>query len=162
MPDDARLSTREDELQRMQAAMQEFMARAVLFQDAVARAGGLSSVDMQVVSILMSEGPATPGELAERTGLTRGGSITSTIDRLEQLGYVVRERDQDDRRRVRVKPVIETVMTRVGPIYGRITSRWAEYLAGISDEQLRFANDLLEHAARINKDETARLRLPEN
>jgi hypothetical protein len=112
---------------------------------------------MQVVSILMSEGPATPGELAERTGLTTGGSITSTIDRLERLGYAVRERDQHDRRRVLVRPVIETVMQRVGPIYARVTERWGEYLAGMSDEQLRFATELLERAAAINKDETSRL-----
>ena len=86
-------STREDAIERMAEVMREFMARAVLFQDAVARYGGINSTDMQAVSLLMSEGPATPGELAERTGLTAGGAITAVVDRLERAGYVTRERD---------------------------------------------------------------------
>src|SRR5690349_17610271 len=81
-------------------AMQEFMARAVLFQDAVARSVGLNSTDLQAVGLLMSSGPATPGELAVRTGLTAGGAVTAMIDRLERAGYVNRARDENDRRRV--------------------------------------------------------------
>ena len=73
-------STREASIARMADVMRDFMARAVLFQDAVARSGGLNSTDLQAVSLLMSQGPATPGELAERTGLTAGGSITA-VDR---------------------------------------------------------------------------------
>ena len=65
-------SSRDASIERMAEVMREFMARAVLFQDAVARFGGINSTDMQAVSLLMSEGPATPGELAERTGPHRG------------------------------------------------------------------------------------------
>ena len=113
-------STRAASIDRMAEVMREFMARAVLFQDAVARVGGINSTDMQAVGLLMSEGPATPGELAERTGLTAGGAITAVIDRLERAGYVTRERDVADRRRVIVTAVPETVLAKVGPIYGRV------------------------------------------
>lgn len=138
--------------------MREFMARAVLFQDAVARHGGLNSTDMQTVSLLMSQGPATPGELAERTGLTAGGSITAVIDRLERAGYVRRERDAVDRRRVIVTPVTDTVMQQVGPIYGRVGARWADYLATLTDEQIEFANELFTRASDINREEIELLR----
>ncbi len=94
------LSTRARSIAHMADVMRDFMASAVLFQDAVARTGGLNSTDLQTVGLLMSQGPATPGELAERTGLSAGGAITAVIDRLEKAGYVSRQRDQADRRRV--------------------------------------------------------------
>ena len=134
------------------------MSSAVLFQDAVARFGGLNSTDMQTVSILISQGPATPGELAERTGLTAGGSITAVIDRLEKAGYVTRQRDEADRRRVIVSAVIETVMAKVGPIYGRVGARWAAYLDTLTDEQIELANELFSRASQINREEIELLR----
>src|SRR4030095_13088366 len=74
-------STREREMERAGEVMREFMARAVLFQDAVAKWGGLNGTDLQCASLLMSDGPATPGELAARTGLTAGGGATTPPDR---------------------------------------------------------------------------------
>lgn len=138
--------------------MREFMARAVLFQDAVARQGGLNSTDMQAVSLLMSEGSASPGELAARTGLTSGGAVTAMIDRLERAGYVTRERDADDRRKVVVTAVPAKVASAVGPIYARVGRRWTDYLDTLNDEQLEFANELFERAAQINREEIERLR----
>lgn len=141
--------------------MREFMARAVLFQDAVARAGGINSTDLQLVGLLMSEGPATPGELARRSGLSAGGAITAAIDRLERAGYVSRSRDGADRRRVIVSAVEATVLARVGPAYARIAEAWGEYLATLTDEQLAFATEILERAADLNRDEIERLRSEE-
>jgi len=151
-------SSRDASIERMAEVMREFMARAVLFQDAVARSGGINSTDMQAVSLLMSEGPATPGELAERTGLTAGGAITAVVDRLERAGYVTRERDATDRRKVIVTANVDTVLEKVGPIYGRVGQRWAEYLETLTDEQIEFANELFARAAEVNRDEIERLR----
>ena len=151
-------SRREASIESMAGVMREFMARAVLFQDAVARHGGINSTDMQAVSLLMTEGPATPGELAERTGLTAGGAITAVVDRLERAGYVTRERDANDRRKVIVTARVDTVLAKVGPIYQRVGQRWADYLATLSDEQIAFANDLFARAADINREEIALLR----
>ena len=151
-------SKRAESIEKMAEVMREFMARAVLFQDAVARSGGINSTDMQTVGLLMSEGPATPGELAERTGLTAGGAITAVIDRLEKAGYVTRERDSADRRKVIVTANVATVMEKVGPIYGRVGARWAEYLDTLDDAQIEFANELFSRAAEVNREEIARLR----
>jgi DNA-binding transcriptional ArsR family regulator len=94
----------------------------------------------------MSEGPATPGELAERTGLTAGGAITTAIDRLERAGFVTRDRDPNDRRRVIVTAVPEAIFARFGEVYGRVGTRWNAYLETLSDEQLAFANELFARA----------------
>jgi DNA-binding MarR family transcriptional regulator len=147
------VSTREQAIARMADVMRDFMANAVLFQDAVARTGGLNSTDLQTVSLLMSQGPATPGELAERTGLSAGGAITAVIDRLEKAGYVTRQRDHADRRRVIVTADVDKVLQQVGPIYGRVGARWAEYLDTLTDEQIELANELFSRASQINREE---------
>ena len=59
----------------------------------------------------------TTGRIAELTGLTTG-SATRLVDRLERAGYVVRERDAGDRRRVLVAPVPEKVAE-----FGRVWDR---------------------------------------
>ena len=140
--------------------MRVFMARAVLFQDAVAKSAGLNSTDLQLSSLLMLFGPATPGELAERSGLTAGGAITAAIDRLEQAGIVVRSRDQHDRRRVIVTVNLDAVLTKVGAVYGTVGQRWAAYLNTLTDEQIAFADELFTRAAEFNHEETMRLRGP--
>lgn len=151
-------STRASAIARQGEVMREFMARAVLFQDAVARSGGLNASDLQAVGLLLSEGPATPGELASRLGLTAGGAITAMIDRLERAGYVSRTRDAADRRKVIVSAIPETLFARVGPIYEGVTARWNEYLATLTDEQLDFANEFVARAAAFNRDEAEALR----
>ena len=145
-------------LERATYVMREFMTRAVVFQDATAKWGGLNSTDLQCVGLLMSEGPATPGELAERAGLTAGGSITAVVDRLEAAGFVRRDRDPDDRRRVNVSAIPEAVYTRFGEVYGRIGARWSAYLETLSDAQLEFANELFQRAADVNREEIELLR----
>ena len=152
------MSTRQESIARMADVMRDFMANAVLFQDAVARTGGLNSTDLQAVSLLMSQGPATPGELAERTGLSAGGAITAVIDRLEKAGYVSRQRDQADRRRVIVTADVDKVLQQVGPIYGRVGARWAAYLDTLTDEQIDLANELFARASQINREEIEQLK----
>jgi len=151
-------STRVAAIARMAEVMRDFMAMAVLFQDAVARSAGLNSTDLQTVGLLLSQGPATPGELAQRTGLTAGGAITAVIDRLEKAGYVFRERDQGDRRRVIVTANFARVADQVGATYQRVSERWNAYLDTLTDEQIEFANELLTRAAEVNRDEITHLR----
>jgi DNA-binding MarR family transcriptional regulator len=151
-------STRSAAITRQSEVMREFMARAVLFQDAVARSAGLNGSDLQAVGLLLSSGPATPGELAARVGLTSGGAITAMIDRLEAAGYVTRARDLADRRRVIVTAVPEALMSRVGHIYGRVADRWKDYLETLSDQQIEFAIEIFSRAAELNREEIETLR----
>lgn len=144
-------------LQEMSGTMQTFMARAVLYQAAVAKSIGLNASDLQCIGLLMSQGPATAGELAERTGLTAGGAVTGMIDRLERAGLVQRSRDETDRRRVVVTANAELLRERVGPVYTRVAKRWTDYLSALDDDQIAFANELFSMAAEINLEETRQL-----
>ena len=142
----------------MADAMREFMARAVLFQEAVARSVGLNSSDLQAVSLLMSEGPASPSELSERIGMSQGGAITGLIDRLERAGYVSRQRDEHDRRRVLVVADQAKVIADVGDIYGRVAERWNAYLSTLSEDEVALATRVIAAAAEMNRVEIERLR----
>ena len=149
---------REEHLREMDGVMRTFMARAVLFQEAVARAAGLNATDLQCANLLLLHGPATPGELAERAGLTAGGAITGAIDRLERAHLVSRVPDTADRRRVLVVPDDDRLRERVGTFYQRVGQRWTEHLATLDEDQLTLALSLFATAAEINHEETVRLR----
>jgi DNA-binding MarR family transcriptional regulator len=92
------------------ASTLRFIANVVLHNQAVAQRLGLGGSDSQFLSLLQLHGPLTPGKLAELTGLTTG-TVTGVIDRLERAGYVRRERDAGDRRKVLVTQVPEAMAT---------------------------------------------------
>lgn len=72
----------------------------VLLHAAIADRLGLNASDHKCADLMMSQSePCTPGRLAELTGLSTG-AITGVIDRLERAGFLVREHDPEDRRRV--------------------------------------------------------------
>src|SRR5271169_2979874 len=70
-----------------------------LMSQAAADRVGVNATDLNCLNILSFSGQLTAGELARATGLTTA-SITGVIDRLEEAGFVRRERDTKDRRRV--------------------------------------------------------------
>lgn len=64
-------------------------------------AGGISPTQRSILNTLERRGPLTHGELA-MSERVRPPTITAAVDRLEQDGLVVRERDPFDRRVARV------------------------------------------------------------
>src|ERR1700710_739713 len=71
----------------------------LLLQHIIAEDMGLHVTDAECIDFLQEMGPSTAGDLAKATRLTTG-AITSVIDRLEKAGFVKRERDLLDRRKV--------------------------------------------------------------
>src|SRR2546430_1487431 len=90
----------------------------ILFHQAVADRLGLHISDLRCLNILLETGSVPAGEIGERTGLTTG-AVTRMVDRLERAGYVRREPDPTDRRRVIVSPGAEQ-MGKVGPVDNRL------------------------------------------
>lgn len=131
--------------------MRDFMGYAVFFQDVVARAAGLTASDLQALGILVTDGPASPGELAARTGISAGGGITQLIDRLERAGFARRERSEQDRRRVLVTPVMEEVGRRIGPLYAGIGADWQEFMETLTNAELEVCVRFMTAAVDINR-----------
>ena len=78
-----------------------FAAHTVLLHSVIAEELGLHATDLRALWLL-GEAPRTAGELAEELGLT-SASITALVDRLERNGYVARQRDSKDRRKVTIQ-----------------------------------------------------------
>src|SRR3954469_10310539 len=97
--------SRADRLAEVDTVPRQYLASYVLFNQAVADRLGMHPTDLQCVNLLtLADGPLSTGQIAELTGLT-SGSATRLVDRLERAGYVTRQRDSTDRRRVMVQPV---------------------------------------------------------
>jgi DNA-binding MarR family transcriptional regulator len=95
--------------------------------------------------LLQLHGRATPGWLAEMTGLSTG-AVTGMVDRLERAGYVTRAQDPRDRRRVIVAPDLERFdrdIQQHAPARAPTTLEFLrEYPAAQLDMARRFAADL--------------------
>jgi DNA-binding MarR family transcriptional regulator len=118
------------------AGLQTFAARALVYNLLASEALGLAPADLVCMCLLQLHGPATPGWLAELTGLSTG-AVTGVVDRLERAGYVTRARDPRDRRRVIVGPDLERFardLRQHAPTQSPVA---LEFLSGYPAEQLR-------------------------
>src|ERR1022692_2012523 len=77
---------------------------------------GINATDLNCLNILSFSGHMTAGELARATGLTTA-SITGVADRLEEPGFVRRERYARDRRRVVIRLVLERALSDIAPVF---------------------------------------------
>ena len=118
---------------------------------------GINVTDLNCLNIVALAGPMTAGELARATGLTTA-SITGVLDRLEEGGFVRRERDPKDRRRVIVTLNPGPGLREIGPTFGPLVRAWREAAAGYSDEDLRLLLDFQLKLEQIVRDQLARLR----
>jgi DNA-binding MarR family transcriptional regulator len=131
-----------DELRAaIQRSTLRFIASVVLHNHVVSQRMRLGASDSQLISLLNLHGPLTPGRLAELTGLTTG-TVTGVIDRLERAGFVRRERDTKDRRKVLVTPVPEAMAT-LGEHYREHGEHLDAVLGTRDDAQLRVIADFL-------------------
>src|SRR6266566_1669301 len=118
---------------------------------------GINATDLNCLNIVALAGPMTAGELARATGLTTA-SITGVLDRLEEGGFVRRERDPKDRRRVIVTLNPGPGLREIGPTFGPLVRAWREAAAGYADEELRLLLDFQRRFEGIVRDQLARLR----
>lgn len=95
-----------DQHEHFISLMRGLGTRTVLYQQNISASLGLYNNDFLSIDILNEKGPITAGELSKLTGLATG-SITALIDRLEKIGYVRRENDPNDRRKVIIVPIYE-------------------------------------------------------
>jgi DNA-binding MarR family transcriptional regulator len=130
-------------LQELENAMRIASSQGALFAKSVADRAGISSADMECIDFVNVEGRMTAGRLAELTGLTTG-AITGVVDRLEKAGFVRRERDESDRRKVFIVPVTERMME-IGRFYELVKRAMRKQCEGYSDAELklllRYANE---------------------
>ncbi|WP_454196284.1 MarR family transcriptional regulator [Nocardia sp. Marseille-Q1738] len=140
-------------------AAQRSATDAVMMHQAVADRLGLHVTDLRCLNLLRLGGPATAGELATQTGLTTG-AITRMIDRLLKSGYVRREHDEQDRRRVIVS-VIQERIDEIAPHYEILAREFGAALADYTAEQMELVLEVFNRLHETSLRVTALLRAGE-
>jgi DNA-binding MarR family transcriptional regulator len=118
---------------------------------------GINATDLNCLNLLSFSGQMTAGQLAKATGLTTA-SITGVIDRLEEAGYVRRERDAADRRRVVVRLVTEHALRDVASVFLPMVRTWQQLAEQYSDDDLRLIVTFSRQMERVLREHIARLR----
>jgi DNA-binding MarR family transcriptional regulator len=83
-------------------ALRELGAELSRLNHSVSGRLDLKQADLDCLDLISREGPLSPTALARRTGL-HAATVTGLLDRLEDGGWIVRERDPADRRGVLVR-----------------------------------------------------------
>jgi DNA-binding MarR family transcriptional regulator len=120
---------------------------------------GLNATDLNCLNILSFSGELTAGELARETGLTTA-SITGVADRLEQAGFVRRERDVRDRRRVVIRLVLDKALREVAPVFQPMIRDWQKLAAAYTDDELRLIVEYYGRMEQVIREHLIRLREP--
>ena len=118
---------------------------------------GINATDLNCLNILSFSGQMTAGDLARATGLSTA-SITGVVDRLEQAGFVTREQDPQDRRRVVIRLDTQQALGTVGPVFGPMMGAWQRLAATYSDDDLRLIVEFYGQIEGIIRDHLTRLR----
>lgn len=129
--------------------------RTILHEQNVAASLGLYNNDFISLDILREAGPITAGELSQKTGLTTG-SITALVDRLEKNGYVHRQNDPTDRRRVIIVPDYES-KEEVSNSYLPLHTAMMELASSYNDEELALITQFIGKASAILEEQIQQL-----
>ncbi|MEK4014816.1 MarR family winged helix-turn-helix transcriptional regulator [Peribacillus sp. FSL M8-0224] len=142
-------------LESLTHRLQRYGMRSVLFQQNMAQKIGVSHTDLKSAEILNETGPITAGELSKITGLSTG-SVTALINRLEKSGYVKRERDQLDGRKVMIMPIPER-QEQIKSHYQSLSMATKELCSAYNEQELILINQFVEEITKIMDKENDKL-----
>jgi DNA-binding MarR family transcriptional regulator len=140
---------------RIIASMTDLAGALGRLHDLVAQQLGIAPTDLLCLHVLNRAGASTAGALSVQLGRTTG-AVTHMIDRLEKAGYVRRQPDPHDRRRVLVEasaPGLE----RIASFYSGMDAGSRRLVTTFSGEQLTAIHAFLQGSYEITAEECDRL-----
>jgi DNA-binding MarR family transcriptional regulator len=117
--------------------------------DAFFKLVGVNRTDGRCLDVIDQNPGITAGELAVAAGLSPG-AVTTVLDRLEARGFVTRERDPDDRRRVTLKLTPEANRL-AWEAYGPLGEMGGPFIAELSDRDLEAIIKFLRGGIDVNQ-----------
>lgn len=131
-------------------ACRAFTSAVDVVNQIIAERMGVNRTDHRVLEILNRRGSMTAGDLARAAHLTTG-AVTAVVDRLEEVGYVRRVRDTDDRRRVLIERTLESTRTAMR-YYRPFMAATSESMTKYSAEELEVVRDFMRGAAELSEE----------
>jgi DNA-binding MarR family transcriptional regulator len=150
----SRRSKRDLFLETMEAC-RAFTSAVDLVNQIIAERMGVNRTDHRVLEILNRRGAMTAGDLAHAAHLTTG-AVTAVVDRLEDVGYVRRVRDTDDRRRVLIEQTTDSTRTAMR-YYQPFMVATFDSMTKYSVEELETVRDFMRGAAELSEEYAERL-----
>ena len=108
---------------------------------------GVNVTDMAALEQLLTNGPLTPGQLADRLKVTTAAA-TQIVDRLERAGHVARERRAHDRRKICVVPVeasVDRAFEQLAPMLDGLDG----VIAGLDPTQRQVIENFLDQVVNV-------------
>ncbi len=128
---------------------------ASFFRIAAIQTGMAADTDIQVMDLLDLAGEISAGQLADLMGMTTE-AIARILNRLEETGFVRRDRDPNDGRRVIVRLERgKDEMHKVHSILDSLEKMGDEVVSRYDEEQLAFLLEFLQHSNALSRKELA-------
>lgn len=145
-----------DKIQQIGALLREVSTQAIKRSNLVSAILGINSTDLEALEVLMRLGKATAGVLAAETGIT-GGAVTKMVDRLEKAGFILRETDPNDRRKVYITLHVNNLESKVLPLYQSLVGAVNALLDEYSPQEQQLIISFLSRSIQINREDMEKL-----
>lgn len=153
-----RLYENEELFEELNQAVQWAGTLSVIYANVIAHRFGLSATEFEAMDLITRFCPITAGKLAEYCGLT-SGAITGIVDRLERQGFVRRERDPEDRRRVFIIPTKDKERSKkIRALHRPIRKGFKEYVERYDEDQIYMLIKMQKEANAMVERSIAQLR----
>ena len=127
------------------------------FDETVGSLYGINASERRCLAAIWSE-PQTSGKIAETTGLTKA-AITALVDRLQARGFVERQTDPTDRRKVLIAQSPKSRQL-IADTYMKLSAAGNVMLEGFSDAELTAVVRYLALACELTETTRKELRNP--
>lgn len=131
-------------IRQIQEALRDLSAELGRLNQAVGEHVDLRSGDLEVLDVVARKGSLSPSQLAATLGI-HPATLTGILDRLEAGGWVARQADPTDRRRIQVS-ALRRRGGELARLYGPMSRSIAELCSTYTPDQLETIRDFLERA----------------
>ncbi|WP_328464512.1 MarR family transcriptional regulator [Actinoplanes sp. NBC_00393] len=133
----------------------ELSTAIVLFHEAIARRLGLSAAEHKALGAILRGAPMPIGALAPELGVGVT-ALTAIVDRLERAGYVLRQPDPTDRRRVLLIANPDKSPD-VGSIFADLGRSMGEFMGKYDEREMAVITDYLDNTIRVLREQIDKL-----